>query len=90
MSKEKPLLFVDELEKALEGLFKTSPHYSYVASKSTPRQLAERLTQAAIEGTMQSSGEGVRTVCAKLGIKPGLRSIQDYLRKERENAKQRN
>lgn len=72
--------FRAHLEAAYTDLFATDPEYAYVASRTTPAALAERMTASLEKGTANKDGEGIRRACRAVGIRHTYRAITAYLR----------
>lgn len=63
---------------ALTELFH-HPKYRVVAAKTTPADLARKVTDGLINGDADHTGDGVTLVCADLGIKRTRTAIKAYL-----------
>lgn len=70
--------FQMELTEQYKTLFQT-PKYSVVASKTTPEELAEKMTKGLFEGYADKDGEGVKNTCKKLKIPYTYKAIKNYL-----------
>ena len=69
-------LYIDQLET----LFKTCDDYAYVAARTTPVDLAKKMTEGLSTGSASKDGQAVKNVCKILGIKHTYKAIQEYLK----------
>ena len=76
--------FQIELEKQYINLFKT-PAYKFIATRTTPFALAEKMTKSLVAGTGDKEGEGVKMTCKQLGIKCTCKAIKEYLEMPKAN-----
>jgi hypothetical protein len=63
------------LAAAYADLFANNAEYAYSASKTTPAQLADKMLAAAISGSINKDGEGVKRACKACGIPYTLKAI---------------
>lgn len=75
MKTENQTKFHAALVAAYTDLFATNPEYAYSASKTTPEGLADRMLAAAVSGSINEDGEGVRRACVACGIPHTLKAI---------------
>ena len=71
--------FHEELTKHYTDLFATDPEYAYSASRTTPAELARKMTLGLDNGTADKDGEGVRRTCKALGINRTYKAIRAFL-----------
>jgi len=74
------ITFRAELARQYVDLFKTDPDYAYSASRSTPEQLADKMTASLATGAANKDGKGIRRTCTALGIKYTYAAIREYLK----------
>ena len=70
--------FQEQLEKEYTELFKT-PEYSYSASRTTPKSLAEKMTASLKAGSANKDGDGIKRTCKHFGVKYTYKDIQQFL-----------
>ncbi len=70
--------FQMELTEQYKTLFQT-PKYSVVASRTTPEDLAEKMTKGLLNGSADKDGEGVKNTCKKMKIPYTYKAIKNYL-----------
>lgn len=71
--------FRQHLEIAYTDLLENNPDYAYVATKTTPADLAEKMTENLANKTASLEGDGIKRVCKILGIKRTQKAIKEYL-----------
>ncbi len=71
--------FRKALETAYADLFANNADYAYSASKTSPAELAKRMLNAAVTGSINIDGEGVRRACKACGIKHTLRAVLEFV-----------
>jgi len=71
--------FHEELTKHYTDLFAADPEYAYSASRTTPAELARKMTLGLDNGTADKDGEGVRRTCKALGINHTYKAIRAFL-----------
>lgn len=72
--------FCDVLTEEYHHLFATDPDYAYAASKTTPGELARKMTLGLDNGTASKDGAGIRRTCKRIGISPTYKAIRAYLK----------
>lgn len=70
--------FIGHLAGEYARLF-TTEEYAYVASRTTPMDLAVKMTNGLLNGTANKDGEGIKNTCKMLGIKHTYTAIRAYL-----------
>lgn len=70
-------IFADTLASHYEQLFNT-PSFEYVAKRSTPRQLANLMTDGLANKSANLDGEGIKRTCKQLGIRQTYKAIRGY------------
>ena len=60
-------------------LFLNDPEYAYVACRTTPEALADKITRGLADGSASKDGSGIRGVCRDFGIKHTYKAIRDFL-----------
>ena len=71
--------FKEELEKQYDNLFVNDSEYAYSASKTTPKELAEKMTDCLKRGSANKEGIGIKNTCKKFGIKYTYKDIIKFL-----------
>lgn len=71
--------FEGTLREQYESLFANDPEYAYSASRTTPAELAAKMTRKLRDGGANKEGKGVKTTCKLLGIKYTYKAIAAYL-----------
>lgn len=71
--------FISVLTECYEHLFNTDDDYKYAAARTTPVQLANKMTIGLKDGTANKDGEGIKSACKKLKIKHTYKAIKEYL-----------
>lgn len=71
--------FREALAREYSVLFATSEDYAYAAARTTPFELARKMTLGLDNGTANKDGEGIKRCCAKLGIRQTYKAIRAYL-----------
>jgi hypothetical protein len=66
----------------LKHRFDHDPSYATVVKQTTPREYAERYTQALRERNASKDGKAVIATCKKLGIRNTYQAIEAYLNGE--------
>lgn len=78
MENENQKHFCAILERHYVSLFET-PHYAYLATRTTPDALALKITESLIVGTANKDGDGIKRTCKDLGIAYTYKAIRAYL-----------
>lgn len=71
--------FQQHLQHAYEDLFLNDPEYSYAAGRTTPSELASKMTLSLSKGKVNKDGEGIKRACKAVGIKHTYKAIKEYL-----------
>lgn len=71
--------FISVLTECYEYLFNSSDDYKYAAARTTPAQLANKMTLGLKDGTANKDGDGIKSACKKLKIKHTYKAIKEYL-----------
>ncbi len=79
MQSENFHLFKGELETVYTELFERDARYLYSRTNTTPKALAEKMTTGLLTGAASKDGQGIKSVCKKLGIKPTYKEIKLFL-----------
>ncbi len=79
MSTTNQAIFENHLKNAYEDLFANNPEYSYAASRTTPVDLAHKMTESLITGQGNKDGDGIKRACRAVGIKHTYNAIKEYL-----------
>lgn len=72
-------LFAGTLERHYTDLFANDSEYAYVASKTTPKELARKMTIGLSTGQASKDGDGIQRTCKELGIKYTYKAIREFL-----------
>ena len=59
--------------------FETDPAFAHVASRTTPEDLARKMTCGLAAGSANKDGAAVKATCAALGIKHTYKAIREFL-----------
>lgn len=70
--------FLNTLADALKQAFET-PEYSYAATRTTPCDLAFKITTAFLEDHPPIIGHAIKATCKTLKIKPNNASIKAFI-----------
>lgn len=62
-----------------ERLFKESAEYAYAASRTTPGELARKMTLGLAAGSANKDGEGIKRTCAHFKIPHIYKAIRAFL-----------
>ena len=73
--------FYERLKVEYEELFKTD-EYSYSASKTTPADLARKMTLGLDNGSANKDGEGIKRTCKAFGIPHTYKAIRAFFQAE--------
>lgn len=71
-------LFMTELTAAYEQLF-TQPEYAFAASRTTPRELAMKMTEGLATRGANKNGSGIQIACKACGIRHTYKAIAAFL-----------
>lgn len=63
-----------------ESLFANDPDYAYVAMRTTPADLAAKMTGGLRDGSANKDGQGIKAVCKSLGIAHTYKAIAAFLK----------
>ena len=63
-----------------EFLFANDPGYAYAAKRTTPAELAAKMTGGLRGGSASKDGKGIKAVCKALGIAYTYKAIAAYLK----------
>lgn len=74
--------FYEQLKTEYENLFKNDPEYAYSASKTTPADLASKMTLGLDNGSANKDGEGIKRTCKAFGIPHTYKAIRAFLQAE--------
>lgn len=72
-------IFELHLQRAYTDLFANNSEYSFVASRTTPSELAFKMTLLLAKRKASKDGEGVKRACKAVGIKHTYKAIVVYL-----------
>lgn len=75
-------LFYEKLAGEYERLFVEDPEYAYAAQRTTPKDLARKMTLALDRGSANKEGRGIANVCKHFGIKHTYKAIREFLKAE--------
>lgn len=67
------------LVAAYTDLFANDPKYTYIAARSTPEQLADKMMPGLATVGASKDGDGVKRACKVCGIKRTYAAIRAYL-----------
>ena len=70
--------FVDRLEMEYTFLFGHDIEYAYVKNRTTPKALAEKMTNGLLNRSANKDGEGIKRTCKALSIKYTFKAIQEF------------
>jgi hypothetical protein len=70
--------FCDELAAQYRELFATCSEYEYAAKRTTPEELARKMTLGLDNGTANKDGAGIQRTCKKLGIPHTYKAIRAF------------
>lgn len=71
--------FAGILETHYSRLFASDPEYAFVASRITPKALAEKMTAGLSAGSANKDGAGIKATCKDLKIANTHKAIRAYL-----------
>lgn len=71
--------FYEVLTKHYAELFKNDPEYAYSASRTTPSELARKMTLGLDQGSANKDGDGIKRTCKELGIAHTYKAIRAFL-----------
>lgn len=71
--------FYAKLAEVYAELFANDAEYAYSAARSTPEDLARKMTTGLAAGTANKDGQGIRRTCKALGIAYTYKAIREYL-----------
>ena len=74
--------FFEQLTKEYEILFRDDPDYAYSKSKTTPAELARKMTLGLDNGQANKDGEGIKRTCKHFKIPHTYKAIREFLNKE--------
>lgn len=77
---ENVIAFQAELERQYTRLFAEDPEYAFAASRTTPADLAAKMTESLATGGANKDGTGIKNTCKVLGIKHTYAAIREYLK----------
>lgn len=66
--------------KNYEFLFSSDPEYAYAARRTTPADLAAKMTSCLRDGSANKDGQGIKATCKALGIAYTYKAIAAYLK----------
>lgn len=72
-------IFELHLQRAYTDLFANDPQYSYSAARTTPSELAYKMTLSLAKGEANKDGDGIKRACKAVGIKYTYKAISEYL-----------
>lgn len=70
--------FVGELTTAYEQLF-AQPEYAFAASRTSPHELAIKMTEGLVTRGANKDGRGIQIACKACGIRHTYKAIADFL-----------
>jgi hypothetical protein len=68
------------LEAAYAELFANDADYAFSASRTTPAELAAKMTDGLRTGRANHDGTGIKRACKAVGIKHTGKAIREYLK----------
>lgn len=71
--------FIDRLKKEYYDLFLNNVNYSYSAKTTSPKDLAEKMTNALINGTANKEGLAIKRVCKHFNLPHTYKAIKEFL-----------
>lgn len=74
--------FYERLVIEYTDLFKNDPEYAYSAARSTPEELARKMTLALDNGTGNKDGKGIQRTCKHFKIPHTYKAIREFLSRE--------
>lgn len=74
--------FCARLAVEYKNLFENDPEYAFSASRTTPEELARKMTLALDNGTANKDGEGIKRTCKHFGINYTYKAIRAFLSQE--------
>lgn len=74
--------FADFLRNQYETLFASDPDYAYAASRTTPLELARKMTLGLDCGTANKDGKAIKAACKHFGIPHRYKAIRAFLMAE--------
>ena len=74
--------FYEQLKTEYENLFKNDPEYAYSASKTTPADLARKMTLGLDNGSANKDGEGIKRTCKALNVPHTYKAIRAFFQVE--------
>jgi len=72
----------DQFYAILAGQYRTlfqTPDYAYAAARTTPDELARKMTCGLSAGTANKDGEGIKNTCKALGIPHTYKAIRAHI-----------
>lgn len=72
-------VFFLKLAAHYADLFANDPEYAYSASRTTPHDLARKMTIGLDTGSANKDGDGIKRTCRELGIPHTYKAIRAYL-----------
>lgn len=71
--------FIEVYTEKLRYEFTYNQEYFYSAARTTPKDLALKMTEGLIAGTANKDGDAIKKTCKQLGIKHTYKAIKEYL-----------
>lgn len=71
--------FYEVLAEHYRDLFTSDADYTYAAQRTTPEDLARKMTLSLDAGTANKDGDGIKRTCKTLGIPHTYKAIRAYL-----------
>jgi hypothetical protein len=72
--------FYEELKRQYQVLFATNPDYKFAASRTTPEDLARKMTLGLDNGSANKDGEGIKNTCKHFKIAHTYKAIREFLK----------
>jgi hypothetical protein len=71
-------LFNERLAEEYVRLFRDDPEYAYSAQRTTPQDLARKMTLGLASGSANKDGEGIRNTCRHFKLPHTYKAIRAF------------